>query len=125
MRMTDGRRRKTWRWLALCIVIVAGAAAGRQYAQRGCGRLHYEETKVGDYTLPDPLLSKDGKRITDSASWQATRRSEILRDFRDLMYGHTPELPVKLRAELVATRKDALDGLATRTIVRLHLFDDP
>jgi hypothetical protein len=41
------------------------------------------------------------------------------------MYGHTPEIPFKLRAEVVATRRDAVDGLATRTIVKLHLFDDP
>jgi hypothetical protein len=41
------------------------------------------------------------------------------------MYGHTPELPLKLRAEVISVRKDAVDGLATRTLVKLHLFDDP
>ena len=41
------------------------------------------------------------------------------------MYGHTPELPIKLRGQIVAIRKDAMDGLATRTIVKLHFFDDP
>src|SRR5688572_11814198 len=94
-------------------------------AQKACDRLNYDESKVGDYTVPDPLLSKDGKRIVDPKSWRDTRRPEILRDFRELMYGHTPELPVKLRAQVAATRKDAIDGLATRTIVRLQFFDDP
>ena len=70
-------------------------------------------------------IPKDGKRITDAESWIATRRGDILRDFRDRMYGHTPKLPIKLRSEVVATRNDAVDGLATRTIVKLRFFDDP
>jgi hypothetical protein len=94
-------------------------------AQPGCENLNYDESKVGEYTLPDPLLSKQKNRITDAKSWKDIRRTEILRDFRDLMYGHTPELPIKLRAQVVATRKDAVHGLATRTIVKLQLFDDP
>ncbi len=93
-------------------------------AEQRCDRLNYDESKVGDYTVPDPLWSKEGKRITDRASWPK-RRGEILQDFCDLMYGHTPELPIKLRAEVVAIRKDAVDGLATRSLVKLHFFDDP
>lgn len=95
------------------------------FAKDGCNQLNYDESKVGEYTVPDPLLGKDGKRVTDAIAWKATRRSEVLRDFRDLMYGHTPELPIKLRAQVMATRRDAVDGLATRTLVRLHFFDDP
>jgi hypothetical protein len=95
------------------------------FAKDGCGSLNYDENKVGDYTVPDPLVGRDGKRITDAASWRASRRNEVLRDFRDLMYGHTPELSFKPRAHVVATRRDAVDGLATRTIVKLSFFDDP
>src|SRR5437868_2894010 len=76
-----------------CAWMQAGAVA-----EQRCDRLNYDESKVGEYIVPDPLLDKDGKRITDPAAWKSKRRPEILRDFRDLMYGHTPELPVKLRA---------------------------
>lgn len=86
---------------------------------------NYDEASVGTYTVPDPLLAKDGSRVTDAETWCATRRNEILRDFRDLMYGHTPGLPIKLRSKVVTVRKDAVDGLATRTLVTLRLFDDP
>lgn len=85
---------------------------------------NYDEAKVGAYTLPDPLLGKDGKRVTDRAGW-ARRRAEILGDFRDLMYGHTAELSIELRSEALGVRKDAVNGLATRTLVRLRFFDDP
>lgn len=88
-------------------------------------RRNYDESKVGAYTAPDPLLGKDGKRITSVETWRASRRGEILRDFQDLMYGHTPDLPIRLRSKVIAVREDAIEGLATRTIVRLQFFDDP
>jgi len=94
-------------------------------AKDGCNNLNYDESKVGEYVVPDPLLGKDGKRVADAAAWKAARRGEILRDFRDLMYGHTPELPIKLKSNVVSTRKDAVGGLATRTIVKVQFFDDP
>jgi hypothetical protein len=111
--------------LVLIFGLVFALYQARAHAQPGCDRLNYDEEKVGDYTVPDPLLGKSGRRITDAKSWRDGRRGEILQDFRDLMYGHTPDLAVKLRAKVVATRKDAVDGLATRTIVKLQLFDDP
>jgi hypothetical protein len=86
---------------------------------------NYIEANVNPYTLPDPLLGKDGRRVIDADSWTAVRRNEILRDFRDLMYGHNPELPVTLRTEVVAIRKDAVNGLATRLLITLRFFDDP
>jgi len=86
---------------------------------------NYVEAKVGSYTVPDPLLGKDGRRVTDVQTWLAKRRGEILRDFRDLMYGHTPDLPITLRTEVVGVREDAVNGLATRTLVTLRFFDDP
>lgn len=85
---------------------------------------NYEEEKVRPYTVPDPLLKPDGSRVKDAKDWESWRRPDVLRDFRDLMYGHTPDLPVHLQPELVALRKDAVNGLATRTILDLKLFDD-
>jgi hypothetical protein len=111
------------------MVIAVGLACAWMFsgaqAQQRCANLNYDESKVGGYTVPDPLLGKDGNRITDPTSWRHKRRDEILREFRDLMYGHTPELAIKRRAQVVSIRKDAVDGLATRTIVNLHCFDDP
>lgn len=129
--MTNTRR---YRFIRHAIAIPVYLAVGLAFAfgpaeaiaqGGGCSNLNYDESKVGSYTVPDPLVSKDGTRIADVKAWQATRRAEIMKDFRDLMYGHTPEIPIKLRAEVVATRKDAIDGLATRTIVKLRFFDDP
>jgi len=125
IRRYDLMRQAIVKPLALAVGLAGAWMQVGAIAQEACDRLNYDENKVGDYTVPDPLLSKDGTRIMDATSWRANRRNEILRDFRDHMYGHTPELPVKLRAQVVATRPDAVGGLATRTIVKLHFFDDP
>ena len=116
------------RFFFTSILVVLGVFASDVAAKAALPTSHgrnYIEANVGTYTLPDPLLGKNGRRVTDAESWIAVRRQEILRDFRDLMYGHTPELPVALRAEVDGTRKDAVNGLATRTLVTLRFFDDP
>ncbi len=105
--------------LALCTPTASLHAANP--SSDGC---NYDESKVGSYTLPDPLLAKDDHRITTTNEWR-THRADILRNFSDLMYGHTPKLPIKLRTETLSTRRDAVDGLATRTVVTLRFFDDP
>src|SRR5580704_10773092 len=38
---------------------------------------NYDETKVGAYTLPDPLVLADGRAVTDAATWFNRRRPEI------------------------------------------------
>ena len=111
-------------FIASILLLANSFAAEKKVHQTSYGR-NYDEANVGEYTVPNPLLGKNGKEIANSREWQASRRGEILRDFRDLMYGHTPQLPTELRATVVATRKDALDGLATRTLVDLQFFDDP
>jgi hypothetical protein len=84
-----------------------------------------DESKVGTYTLPELLLTEDGRRVADVFLWRNVRRGELLRAFATNMYGRTPAIPVKLRAETIATKRAAVDGLATRTLVTLRLFDDP
>src|SRR5262245_26767625 len=124
-RRYDGIGHATEMRFALTVGLACAWMQAGAIAKDGCESLNYDESKVGDYIVPDPLVGKEGKRITDATLWRATRRLQVLQDFRELMYGHTPELPFKLRAQVVATRRDAIDGLATRTIVKLYFFDDP
>jgi hypothetical protein len=84
-----------------------------------------DENKVGTYILPELLFTKEGRRVTDADLWRNVRRGELLDAFAASTYGRTPAIPVRLRAEELATRRDAVDGLATRTIVQLRFFEDP
>ncbi|RUL87410.1 acetylxylan esterase [Tautonia sociabilis] len=84
---------------------------------------NYDESKVPDYTLPDPLVAEDGTRVMSPEQWRDVRRPEILRLFSELMYGKTPGgRPERMRWEVVDSSDDALDGLATRKQIRIF-FD--
>jgi hypothetical protein len=109
-------------FLVLALSLAFISCVGAQNTSHG---RNYEEAKVRPYTVPDPLLKPDGSRVRDAEDWEFWRRADVLRDFQDLMYGHTPELPVRLRPKIIARRRDAVCGLAMRTIVDLELFDDP
>jgi len=126
-----GSKKRVWRpkipglggaGTLLLLLMMSGWGDGAP--QDAYGR-NYDESKVGPYTLPGPLVGNDGKRVTNTNAWQTTRRGEILLSFRDLMYGHTPQLSLKLRSQVIASRTDAVDGLATRTVVTLRFFEDP
>ena len=84
-----------------------------------------DEAKVGDYVLPELLRCENGRLATSVELWRTVRRGEILEAFSSQVYGRTPKIPVRLRAEVTATSTNAVGGLATRTLITLHLFDDP
>jgi hypothetical protein len=75
---------------------------------------NYDEAKVPQYTLPDPLTLADGGKVADARAWQTKRRPEILELFRIHVYGRSPGRPAKMTFEVTAVDKTALGGLATR-----------
>src|SRR5450759_4527357 len=49
----------------------------------------YDESKVPQYALPDPLVMLDGEKVADTNTWKQKRRPEILRLFATNVYGRT------------------------------------
>ena len=64
---------------------------------------NYDETKVPPYTLPDPLVMSDGRRVTDVATWRSRRRPEILRMYETDIYGRIPANTPKVTWDVVDT----------------------
>ena len=81
---------------------------------------NYDEAKVPSYTVPDPLMLSNGKKVTQPGTWTAQRRKEILQLFREEMYGKSPGKPAAMRFEVRSIDKNALEGKATRKEVRVH-----
>ena len=50
-----------------------------------------DENKVNTYILPDPLILKNGKKVSSVKVWNEQRRPEIVMDFENEVYGKLPE----------------------------------
>src|SRR5262245_40344935 len=81
---------------------------------------NYDEAKVPPYTLPDPLFSSDGTRITTSQEWQQKRRPEVLRLFQTHVYGRSPGRPKEMKWEVISVNTNALAGKAVRKEVAVY-----
>ncbi len=79
---------------------------------------NYDESKVPRFTLPDPLVMSDGKKVTTVHEWESRRRPEILSLFKSQMYGKFPEGKVEISFELLEQSRDVLDGTAIRKQIR-------
>ena len=53
---------------------------------------NYDEAKVPEYVLPDPLVAADGTKIETALQWTEKRRPELLELFKEHVYGRVPRL---------------------------------
>jgi hypothetical protein len=65
---------------------------------------NYDESKANPYPdLPDPLLLKNGSKVTTAKMWWEKRRPEIVEDFDREIYGRLPQNLPKVNWEVVST----------------------
>lgn len=81
---------------------------------------NYDEAQVGTYTLPDPLISNDGKRVRTAKEWMEQRRPEIISLFETHVYGRSPKPPKSISYEVFDVDKNALGGKAIRKQVTIY-----
>src|SRR4051812_6350516 len=98
---------------AIAIGVVAGQPGGNVKKE------NVDENKVPPYTLPDPLVDSEGKRIATSAEWMQKRRPEILNLFEAEVYGRAPKEVPQLEFHLDTEKRDALGGHAIRKEVTI------
>ncbi len=97
---------------ALALLATAAFASA---AQKDTIPINYDEAKIPAYTLPDPLVARDGTRIRDSATWVARRRPELLELFAREVYGRTPAgRPAGMHWAVTSVDRAALGGKAVR-----------
>ena len=83
---------------------------------------NYDESKVPEYTLTDPLQMNDGQKVDSVEKWNNKRRPELLELFATEMFGKTPKSsPIPIRFELQSEKTDALNGKAIRREIRVFL----
>ena len=101
--------------LALAVTLLPAAVALSQAPPEA----NEDESKVPPYTLPDPLVLADGRKVSDARTWTSERRPELLRLFETHVYGRTPAGGPRPRFEVVKTDPSALGGRATRKDVAI------
>jgi hypothetical protein len=92
---------------ALRITSIRPGADGRN--PNGPNAANYDEAKANPYpTLPDPLVLKNGKRVTSASTWRKQRRAEIVEDFDREIYGRVPKSTPKVRWEVVSSTQEKI-----------------
>ncbi len=82
-------------------------------------RFNYDESKVPNYELPDPLVLVNGDKVADAATWKNLRRNEILTLFEKEMYGFAPP-PFKGQTfKTTSIETETLGGRAIRKEVTI------
>ncbi|MBI1227737.1 MAG: acetylxylan esterase [Bacteroidetes bacterium] len=67
------------------------------------------EEKVNTYILPNPLVLRNGEKVTGTEKWWQQRRPEIVEDFQREIYGHLPANIPSVKWEVVSV-KDTVVG---------------
>jgi len=80
---------------------------------RSQSQFNYYEEKVPGYTLPDPLVTNNGRKVKTGRMWKDVRRPEILELFRENVYGRVPDTPYELAFKVVNEDNRAMSGDAT------------
>lgn len=82
--------------------------------------INYDESKVPNYTLPDPLVFENGKNVLSKTDWIKKRRPEILHLFETQVYGKIPKHSKETHFKVMNEDKQALGGLATRKEIAVY-----
>ncbi len=86
--------------------------------------VNYDESKVPEYELPDPLVKKNGRPVKSVRVWERKRRPEIMDMFRREMYGYEPGKPDGLHFKVLEESRNAFGGKATRRQVAVYFTED-
>ena len=86
---------------------------------------NYSEEKVRAYTLPDPLVLANGARVASADQWLRERRPEILKFYREQIYGHVPASAPAVTWTVAETNAGARGGSAVMRRVTGRMGSKP
>jgi len=86
--------------------------------------VNYDESKVGNYTLPDLLTLSNGSHVKDAKTWLAKRRPELVKLFEEIQFGKMPPRPPGLVFEVTDKGTPVFGGKAIRKLVTVYFTKD-
>ena len=97
------------RFLSIAVLALALSGALKMHAQD-----NYDESKVGEYSLPDPLTLLNGKKVESAEQWRTQRRPEIVKLFEEQVFGKVPESAPQIKVVSAEAEMGVIGGLADR-----------
>ena len=77
---------------------------------------NYDESKANVYpNLPDPLVLKNGQRVTTAEAWWRERRAEIVADYDSEILGRAPANLPTVKWEVVSTTQETIGDVPVVT----------
>ncbi len=110
---------------ALAAVFASFASLRAQIVDTESGEVagipaNYTEARTGSYTLPDPLVFADGRRVTDAKTWTEQRRPELFKLIEENQYGRVPGRPEAMTFDVFDKGTPAFDGKALRRQITIY-----
>lgn len=109
------------KFFAFLFCILLGSLAARSQNMTA----NYDESKMPAFTLPDPLITTEGTKVTSVKAWETIQRHRIYQLFSDNVYGRFPRRKIRVKSTVTDDAPAALEGLAIRKQVRLEWPDAP
>src|ERR1044072_6327199 len=110
--------------LLLCISPARGQRQNERPKNVAAIPVNYDDSLVGSYTLPDPLVLSSGKRVRDAKTWYGKRRPEVVRLFEEHQFGRSPGRPKDMSFDVFDKGTPALGGKAIRRQVTVYFSRD-
>ena len=110
-------------WILLFLILCSSSVYGQNLALSDTVAgiwINYDESLIGDYTLPDPLRMAHGEKVTSPEMWLQKRRPEIIKLYEQHQFGRVPERPKDLWFDVFDPGTKAYDGKALRKQVTIH-----
>ena len=80
---------------------------------------NYDESKVGSYSLPNPLQKPDGSLVKTPSEWKK-QRAYLLKLLADHEYGILPTTKIPVNYKVLEINENALGGKAIRKRIELN-----
>lgn len=95
--------------------------SGNPSAENAANRF---EDKVNDYTLPDPLVLKNGSPVQSAQIWWQQRRPEIVKDFESEVYGRLPANIPAVDWQVVSVKDTSIGSFAASEKILRGVVDN-
>ena len=107
--------------LIIIYLVIGFIKATPAFAQFPADTANQTESNVIPYTLPDPLMMPNGRRVKTTDQWMKIQRPYLYHLFEENVYGRYPKQKLAARYQLREESKDALGGTAVRKQIRIFL----